>query len=240
MSSLFTTFLFQPLFNVLVVIYNHVPGHDFGIAIIILTLTIRLLFTPLSIKASRSQYALSQLQPKLKDLQEKHKNDKQALGQATMALYKEYNINPLAGCLPLLIQIPVLLGLYRALNAAFKPESLQLLYSFVHNPGFINEITLGFINIVHRSAPLAITAGVLQWVQLKLSIASQDNNAHNNPAIAMNKQLLYFFPVMVIVISWKLPTGIVIYWVVTTLYSILEQLYIKKRYYGATKSTKNH
>lgn len=233
MSFLYNELLFRPIFNLLVFIYNTIPGGDFGLAIILLTIIIRFVFTPLSIKSLVSQRELNKLQPKIKELQEKYKNDKQLLGQATMALYKEHKINPLSGCLPLLIQLPVLLALYKALSVGFKPESLSALYPFVRNPGPIREISLGFINLAKGAPLLAIAAGLLQWIQSKQATSFQaptSKNEPESPAFKMSRQMLYFFPIMVIIIAWNLPAGLVLYWVVATIFSIFEQLYIGRKY----------
>ncbi|MBI2670276.1 MAG: membrane protein insertase YidC [Candidatus Yanofskybacteria bacterium] len=233
MGFLYNELLFRPLFNLLVFIYNIVPGNDFGVAIILLTIVVRLVFTPLSIKALVSQKELSKLQPKIKELQEKHKNDKQALGQATMALYKEHNVNPFGGCLPLLIQLPVLIALYSALNSGLKPESLTALYSFVSHPVAIKQIAFGFINLTQKNAILAVLAGILQWFQSKKAASFQAPASKNeipSPTFQMSKQMLYFFPIMVIIIAWNLPAGLTIYWVTATAFSIFEQLYINRKY----------
>jgi YidC/Oxa1 family membrane protein insertase len=203
------------------------------VAIILLTLIIRLIFAPLSIKSLKSQRELNKLQPKIRELQEKYKNDKQMLGQATMALYKEHKINPFSGCLPLLIQLPVLLALYRALSAGFNPENLNILYPFVHNPGPIKEISFGFINLARGAPLLAIAAGLLQWIQSRQAMSFQilaSGNESESPALKMNRQILYFFPIMVIIIAWNLPAGLVIYWIIATVFSIFEQTYINRRY----------
>ncbi len=250
MGEIFNQLIFYPIFNLLVFIYNILPGSDFGAAIIALTILIRLLFVPLSIKTLRSQKELTRLQPKIKEIQEKYKNDRQALGQATMALYREHKVNPFSGCLPLLIQLPVLIALYQAFQLGLDPKSLDGLYSFVKNPGPISQTSLGFINLSQKSPPLAILAGALQFFQSKLSLAKGGSRANaslspkdrqgsqevgaqreDNFGIgAMSRQMLYFFPIMVILISWNLPTGLVIYWVVTTLFSILEQWYINRSF----------
>ncbi len=233
MSFIFNQILYRPLFNLLVFIYTTLSFHDFGLAIVMLTVLIRLLVSPLSIKALVSQRQLQKLQPQLKAIQEKHKDDKQALSQASMALYAEHKVNPFSGCVPLLIQIPILIALYRALNGAFHPESLQSLYSFVTNPGMIKTVALGFIDLTRKNPFLAVLAGGLQFIQAWLSTRNQ-SAVMDATAAAMNKQLLYFFPVMVIIISWNLSTGIVIYWVTTTLFSICEQLYIKRFHVNRT------
>ena len=233
MSFLYHNILFRPLLNALVFLYNTIPGGDFGLAIIILTILIRFIFTPLSIKALVSQKELSRLQPKIKELQEKYKNDKQALGKAQMELYKEHKINPFGGCLPMLIQLPVLIALYSALNSGLKPESLAALYPFVKHPGVINQTAFGFLNLTAKGHFLAVAAGAMQWLQSKLAMSYQAPLSKNDPTSAatqMSRQMLYFFPVMVIIIAWNLPIGLVLYWITATVFSIFEQLYIKRKY----------
>ena len=112
LTNIFNVVLYRPLFNFLVLIYNYLPGHDFGLAIIVLTLVIRLVLYPSSIKSSKSQKALSELQPKIQELKEKHKGDKEKQARATMELYKKEKINPFGGCLPTLIQFPFLIALF--------------------------------------------------------------------------------------------------------------------------------
>lgn len=191
------------------------------------------MFVPLSVKSLVSQRELNRLQPKIKELQEKYKNDKQSLGQATMALYKEHKINPFSGCLPLLIQLPVLLALYKALSEGFKPESLSVLYSFVYNPGLIKETAFGFVNLAKNMPVMAVIAGVLQWIQSKQALSFQTSATKDqaeSPTLKMGRQMLYFFPIMVIIIAWNLPAGLVLYWVVATIFSVFEQSYINRKY----------
>lgn len=227
---MFNTILFKPIFNLLVFIYNIIPGGDFGVAIIVLTVVIRLALSPLSVKALVSQKQINKLQPKIKELQEKFKNDKQALGQATMELYKQNKANPFSGCLPILVQIPIFIALYKALSFGLKPEGLNFLYSFVSNPGSIKDVAFGFLVLSKKSYVLAILTGALQWYQSKQSMAFQGQAGTNSTADAMSKQMLYFFPVMIIIIAWNLPAGLALYLATTTAYSIVEQIYIKKRY----------
>lgn len=232
MSALFHTILYRPLFNLLIAIYNHVPGHDLGLAIIGLTLLIRLVFVPLSIKSLKSQRAIALVQPKLQELQTKHKEDKQALAQATMALYKEHKVNPLSGCLPILIQLPIIWSLYRVFINGVKANALVDLYPFVHNPGVLGHVGLGFIDLAVRNPAMAIIAGVLQGIQswLMMKLQKPTAGAAPNPAMKMSQQMMYFFPIMIIFISWSLPAGLVLYWITTTAFSIFEQLYIRRRY----------
>ena len=240
MSFIFNEIIYRPIFNLLVWITNLAPWQDFGLAIIILTVLIRLLFMPFSVKTLRSQKILSQLQPKIKEIQEKFKNDRTAQAQATMALYQEHQVSPVAGCLPLIVQIPILFALYRAFANGLHPESLNLLYSFVKNPGVIKNISFGFLDLAKNAPVIAVLAGVFQFFHSRFSLAKttagnltppKNKVGTGTPPLdfsAMNKQMLYFFPVMIIIIGWRLPAGLVLYWAVSTLFSIFEQIYINK------------
>src|SRR3989338_9031682 len=162
MSNIFHEALYRPLFNLLIGIYNSIPGQDLAIAIILLTLIVKIVLSPLSVKMFKSQKAMSAIQPKIKELKEKHKGDKQAFAQAQMGLFKEHNVNPLGGCLPILIQLPIIWVLYRVFINGLKPGSLGELYSFVYNPGVINTIGIGFLELAKASPVLAILTGAVQ------------------------------------------------------------------------------
>ena len=211
MGTLFTEILYRPLFNAVVFLYDILPGHDFGLAIIVLTTLIRILFFPLSIKTVRSQKALNLLNPKIQEIKQKFKDDKAAQSAETMKLYKENNINPLSGCLPLVIQLPIIIALYQAFIAGLKPENLAMLYRFVSNPGMINKISFGFVDITSKMPLLAVFAGVAQFVQAWQAKAQNQGSRPNKEMAALNSQMLYFFPIMIIIIGWNLPAGLVLY-----------------------------
>lgn len=232
MSELFNQILFIPLFNFLVFLYNTMAFQDFGSAIILATIGIRLILSPLSIKALRSQKAIQALQPKIKEVQEKYKNDRQAQYQAISQLYKEHGVNYFSGCLPILIQLPILIALYRLSLSGFSPDSLSALYSFISNPGEINKISLGFIDLTKRNIPLVFLAGASQFIQSRISIkrTPQTTAVKGEFQDLLNKQMLYFFPILTILIAWNFPAGLPLYWIATTLYSILEQVLVNKLY----------
>lgn len=236
MSTLFNTILYTPLFNFLVFLYNTVAFNDFGIAIILLTLIVRLVLSPLSIKTVKSQKALAELQPKIKEVQERYKSEPQKQAQKVMELYRENKVNPFSGCLPLLIQLPILIALYQVSIAGFRENSLSVLYNFIHNPGDLNPTSFGFIDLTKRNILLAVIAGVTQFFQAKTNISSQKNPvfqkeaAAKNPLSAMNQQMLYFFPLITIIVSISFPAGLPLYWITTTVFSILEQVYINRIY----------
>src|SRR3989344_4128964 len=130
LTALFTTVFTQPLFNALVYLYNTVALQDFGLAVIYLTVIIRLILWPLTQKALKSQKNLQALQPHIKEIQKKHKDDQEAQARALMELYKTRGANPLGGCLPMIIQLPVLLALYHVFLGSVDPMFLNNLYSF--------------------------------------------------------------------------------------------------------------
>jgi len=213
-SQLFNEVLYRPLFNFLVFLYNIIP--DFGITIIILTIIIRLLLLPLNKKAFASQEAMKKIQAKIKKMQKKHKDDPMAKGQAMMDLYKKNNVSPFSSFMPMLIQFPLLIALFKVLNNLFKPESMNALYSFVPRPDIINPKFIHLINLSQASIVLAIIAGGLQLLQMYI-ISGKGSS-----------KFVYFFPILTVFIGIRLPAGLPLYWVVLTLSSILEHKIFKK------------
>ena len=239
MSAIFDLVLYAPLFNLLVFLYNTVAFDDFGVAIIFLTVMIRLLMSPLSIRAFRSQKILSDLQPKIQEVQKKFKSDPQKQTREVMALYKQHNTNPFSGCFLLLIQLPVLFALYRVSIAGFAENSLSVLYHFVRKPEFLNPLSLGIFDLTKRSVFLSLVAGVIQFFQMKWGFPRKrevfEKNQAPNPAASLNKQMLYFFPLITIIVSLSFPAGLPLYWIATTAFSILEQFYVNKS--GRSRAT---
>lgn len=229
----FNTILYQPLFNALVLLYEFLPGHDFGIAIIVLTILIRLLVFPLMAKSLKSQKTITELQPKIQDIQKKYKNDKERQTKEIMELYQREKINPFGGCLPVLIQLPILIALYRVFWRGLQPESLHFLYSFVPNPGLINPFFLGVLNLSQPNLVLAVLTGVCQFFQSK-TITPKRKKGEKGGELAVqiseqvSKQMLYFFPIFTVILLLRLPAAVGLYWVVTVLFSILQQRLIYK------------
>ncbi|MFH1575753.1 MAG: YidC/Oxa1 family membrane protein insertase [Candidatus Nealsonbacteria bacterium] len=230
--SAFNTVLYQPLFNALILIYLYLPGHDFGVAIIVLTILIKLIFYPLGVQAIRSQKALAQLQPKMKEIQEKFKNDKEQQSREMMELYKREKINPFSGCLPLIIQLPILIGLYRVFWNGFGETQLNFLYSFVPNPGQINTMFLGMMDLSQASIVLAILTGIAQFFQSKMMMTTQQKKSTGPTGMSqmMQKQMLYLFPIFTVFILWRLPAAVALYWITTTLFTIGQQYIILKKH----------
>jgi len=229
--SAFNTILYQPLFNALILICLYLPGHDFGIAVIVLTLLIKLALYPLGIQAIRSQKNMAQLQPKMKEIQEKFKNNKEQQSKAMMEFYKKEKINPLSGCLPMLVQLPILIGLYQVFWKGFGESQLRFLYSFIPNPGQIDTTFLGIMDLAHASIILAVLTGIAQFFQSKMMAASTKASAGKSDFSGMmQKQMLYFLPLFTVFILWKLPAAVALYWLTTTLFTIVQQYIILKKH----------
>ena len=230
--SVFNLVLYQPLFNALVLLYEYIPGHDFGVAVIVLTILIKLVLYPLGAQAIRSQKSLSELQPKMKEIKEKFKQDKEQQTKAMMELYKREKVNPLSGCLPLLVQLPILIALFRVFWKGFGEEQMGALYSFVPYSGQIDTTFLGLVNLGEASIILALLTGVVQFIQTKMVTPKQKSNRKGPPDFSqmMQKQMLYFFPVFTVFILWRLPAAIALYWLVTTLFTIGQQYIMLKKH----------
>lgn len=229
-ADIFNTLFYQPLFNALILLYKYLPGHDFGVAVIVLTVLIKLILYPLGTKGIKSQKALQELQPKIKDVQEKFKDDKTRQAKEVMDLYKKEKINPFSGFLLLLIQLPILFALFRVFW-----KGLEAMKG-------VDMTFLGTLNLRESSAVLVILAGLAQFWQAKMTTPPSTRSAHSGQAATqgkpdfssmMQKQMLYFMPLFTVFILWRMPSAIALYWLATTLFTVLQQYFtLKKKKHG--------
>lgn len=230
-GTIFDVTLYRPLFNSLVFIYNYIPGHDFGIAIIVLTLLIRVILYPLSVKALNSQRALQKLQPKLQEIQKKYKDDKEKQGMETLELYRKEKINPFSGLFLALIQFPILIALYQVFWRGLNTSELTRLYSFVVNPVYVNPTFLHWIDLSKPHIAFATLAAILQFVQTKMLLPNKVKAPGEGPDVSeiMQKQMVYIFPFVTVIILMKLPAALGMYWIVSGIFSIIQQyIFLKK------------
>lgn len=230
-GTIFDVTLYRPLFNSLVFIYNYIPGHDFGIAIIVLTLLIRVILYPLSVKALNSQRALQKLQPKLQEIQKKYKDDKEKQGMETLELYRKEKINPFSGLFLALIQFPILIALYQVFWRGLNTSELTRLYSFVINPVYVNPTFLHWIHLSKPHIAVATLAAILQFVQTKMLLPNKVKAPGEGPDVSeiMQKQMVYIFPFVTVIILMKLPAALGMYWIVSGIFSIIQQyIFLKK------------
>jgi len=236
LGTLYNTVLFQPLLNLLVFFYN-ILWHDFGLAIIAVTLVTRLILYPSYKHQLESQKRMSALQPKLNELKEKHKDNKEAQSRAMMDFYKENKVNPFSSCLPLIVQLVVILALYQVFIQGLNGEAVGNLYGFISNPGKLNYIFLQFLDLSQPSIYLAVLTGAVQFVQSKMALSLQPKPAPQTSgkkdfsstfSTTMSQQMLYFFPVITVIIGARLASGLVLYWLVSTLFAVLQQYLVMK------------
>jgi YidC/Oxa1 family membrane protein insertase len=236
MLQIFYPTIYQPLYNTLIFLYNNFAFHDFGIAIIIITLILKIILMPLSKKQIESQKKLQELQPKIKEIQNKNKDNKEKQSQELMKFYKENKTNPFGGCLPMIIQLVFLIAIYRIffnISSAGLNVQGEVLYSFVANPGQINNMFIGLIDLAKSSIPLAILAAAAQFYQTKMLMAKQPpaspDKDSKSPDFAqiMNKQMLYLGPALTLFIGIKFPAGLALYWLISTLFAIGQQMYLE-------------
>lgn len=219
--GIFTTIFYDPIFNLLVFIYNHVPGNDLGVAIIIITLIIKLILYIPSKKSIKSQKELATLQPEIEELKQKHKNDKDKMGPELMALYKRKGVNPFSSCLPMLIQLPFLFAMYRVFfNGLTDENAMDALYPFISNPGMLEPMAFGFINLAEKSIWLALLAGAAQFWQSKMLMSKK--KAGGGMA-GMGAQMTYLMPIFTVFIGSRFPAGLTLYWFLSTIFSVGQQ-----------------
>lgn len=233
MKALFQTILYQPILNLFIGLYAIIP--DAGAAILLLTVLIKLLLYPLTASSIRAQKSLTDLQPKMEEIKKLHAGNQQMIAQETMKLYKEHKVNPFGSCLPLLIQLPVFIALYWVLQAGLSGKDLELLYGFVPNPGQLNTVTLGFIDLSKRNIVLAVLAGAAQFWQAKMMTAKRppkiagEGGKDEDMAAIMNKQMLYMMPALTVIIGIQLPGGLSLYWLLSTVLTALQQKLVFKK-----------
>ncbi|MCK4540037.1 membrane protein insertase YidC [Candidatus Parcubacteria bacterium] len=231
---MFQILFYQPILNLLVFLYNNIPGHDFGIAIIALTIIIKIILLPLSKKSLKSQKALQDLQPKIEELKKKYAKNKEELGRAMMGLYKDNKVNPLSSCLPLLVQMPFLFAVFKVFRDGFANGSLDLVYPFISRPETINMVSLGFIDLAEKNITIAILAGAAQYWQSKMLMTKRPKvkskgAKDEDMAAIMNKQMVYFMPIITVFIGMSFPGGLALYWLVTTILTGVQQLFVFKK-----------
>jgi YidC/Oxa1 family membrane protein insertase len=232
-KQLLYAIFYKPIYNLLVLLLTYFPGHDLGLAIIILTLIIRTILLIPNNKAMLSQRKLAELQPRIEKIKEKYKGDQQKISLETMALWKESKVNPFGSCLPLLMQFPILIALFYVIQGGLNPDNLHLLYSNYNgfDPNNIGTIFLGILDLTKPNIYiLPLIVGGLQFLQLKLAQIKKPIKKETKPSEleAANNMMQYIMPVMIAVFTASLPAGVGLYWGVSTTYGIIQQIFINK------------
>jgi YidC/Oxa1 family membrane protein insertase len=193
-------------------------GLGAGVAIIVFTILMRVVLLPLTMQQFRSQKAMQQLQPELKELQKKYGKDKEKLQAETMQLYKERGVNPAAGCLPLVVQMPILFALYAALNAlAHTDPTFQQPFLWVKQLNLPDVIIIGAISIPFI---FPILTAASQWVQQRMMTPQTDD-----PQQRMQNSMMQFMPLMMLYFGTTISAGVVLYWLTQNLFGIIQQYF---------------
>ena len=232
-SNLFHTIFYQPLLNALIVLYQIIPGNDFGIAVLCLTLLIKFLLFPINLKSIKSQKTMSKLQSELEEVKKKFKDNKEEMVKQTMMVYQKEKINPFSGLFLVLLQLPVLLALYKVFTKSILAGELEHLYSFVSTPQMIDPKFLT-INLAQPNFILAFFASIFQFIQSKIQIRQnfqKKNSSKQGSSDFTNifqKQMIYFFPAFSFLILLKIPSAIGLYLIGSTIFTILQTMYVQK------------
>lgn len=234
---MFNDFLVKPLFNLLAWIYGLLPVHDFGLAIIILTILVRLALWPLINKQLHSQKAMQKLQPEMARIKKEAKGDKKLESEMIMNLYKEKEISPMAPLLPIIVQMPIFIALFVVLKAVVNPHEIaKLSYDATKDLAPIADIIsgavkfhptmLGLVDLAKSSAVLAALAGLAQFFQTK---QVQPRNQENDAQAQTMKMMMYIFPALTFFVGLSLPAALALYWIMTSLIAILQQYLVLKK-----------
>ncbi len=232
-QTIWDTILYKPLLNALAFLVSVIPGGDIGIAVIVLTVFVKMALFPLSQKSIESQNKMNKLAPHLKNIKESGAS-KEEQAKKTFELYKEHKTNPFSGCILLLVQIPIIFALYFVFLKGIKLDS-GLLYSFIHVPENVSMMFLGLIDMSKGSIVLAVLAGISQFFQAYFMPKPAEQPEQKAGSFqesfgkSMQLQMKYVFPLVITVIAYRVSGAVALYWIVNNLFTIGQQLYAMKK-----------
>jgi YidC/Oxa1 family membrane protein insertase len=238
MTSFFHTVLYTPIYNLLMFLTDILPGQDIGLAVIAATLIVKVIIMPLSFAALRTQRAIKAIEPEMKEIRETLKDDKEEQAKQMFALYKKYGVNPFAGILTLLIQLPIVISLYWV----FKSKTLldvdaSILYSFVPVPEAISPLFLGIFAIMGASITLAVLAALTQFAYGLYAIPVPEKSVKKDGTIdmqadfgrALATQMRYILPVFIGIAAYYTSVAIALYFITSNLVGILQEFIVRRK-----------
>ncbi|MBM3256876.1 MAG: YidC/Oxa1 family membrane protein insertase [Candidatus Liptonbacteria bacterium] len=229
MEYLYNTFLYHPFLNALVLLYNTVAFQDLGIAIIFLTILIRVVLFPLFQKSVRHQAVMQRLQPEIKKIQVKYPKDREQQAKEMLALYKSHQLNPFSGFFLLLIQLPVLIALYQVFVSISDPQTLAHgIYPFVQIPAELKATFLGLINLKAQSIFMVGLAAFAQYLQGRAALPPHAPGDSLSDAERMGRNMVYIAPILTLLIFWSFPAAVSLYWLVSSMVSIGQQVIVNR------------
>ena len=232
-ASLFHAAFYNPIYNALIALIALIPGGDVGVAVILLTVIIRLLLLPFSLSAARTQRAMKILEPKIKELKVKYKDDKEREAVETLALYRAAEVNPFASLLMAFIQIPVLLALYWVFRyESFTVVNAALIYGFTPLPHAVSLRFFGIASVLGKSITLAVLAGLSQLFQAHLALSGTMKPApgakKGDFQSVIGMQLKYVFPFLVAAISYSTSGAVALYFIATNLAGSAQEWHVRR------------
>lgn len=238
MLEFFHTFLYVPIYNLLIFLVGILPGADVGLAVIIVTLVIKTLTMPLSFSAIKTQQAMKKVEPKLKEIKEKHKDNKELQATEMFALYKEHGIKPFSSIFIMLIQIPVLISLFFVFqNEPLDKVNPDILYTFIADPGTFSPLLFGLFLISGHHIVLAIIAGITQYFQARYAIPVPPKSEAKTAtpeamqaefARALAVQARYILPIIIGFVAYA-SGAIALYLITSNLFGILQEYIVRKK-----------
>jgi YidC/Oxa1 family membrane protein insertase len=237
-SSLFHNLLYAPIYNLLIFFVDVVPSGDVGIAVIIVTVIVKLVISPFSIAAMKTQRRMKLVEPQLKEIREKYKDDKEKQALETLALYKNNGIKPFSSILVTFLQLPVIIALY----LVFRHEHLlspntALIYHFIPLPTDISPLFLGVFPTTGHVITLAVLAAAAQFLQAYITIPVPEKPKDAKPggaeefARALSIQSRFVLPIIIGVIAYT-AGALALYFITSSLFSIVQEYYVRHRMRG--------
>ncbi len=237
-STLFHNIVYTPLYNALIFLVGVVPGADVGIAVILLTILVKLLLFPMAHNMSRTQVLVKKMQPELEEIKIKYKDDKQLQTTKVFDLYKKNKINPFSGILVLFIQLPIVLGLYWVFAKGGLPAiDLSIVYPFINNKVLPNMNFVGIVDMAGKSVVLALLAGITQFVNMAIIIpkapevvkGNKQLNIKDDIARSMHVQMKYVMPIIITFVAYTISAAVALYWVTSNIFTILQEIFVRKQ-----------
>ncbi|MEK7071495.1 MAG: YidC/Oxa1 family membrane protein insertase [Patescibacteria group bacterium] len=227
-QNIWNTVLYEPLLNALAFLISIVPGGDVGVAVIILTILVKIILYPLTQRSIESQAKMTLLAPELEKIKTGGAN-KEEQARLTFELYKKHKTNPFSGCLLVLIQIPIIFALYYVFYKGINFEG-GVLYSFISAPEQMNMNFLGVLDIGGKSLILALLAGASQYLQahfMPKPPASKTGTGSFQESFSksMHMQMKYVFPVVVAFIAYSISGAVALYWITSNIFAVGQQIY---------------
>ena len=236
---MFHTLFYKPMYNALIFILDILPNHDVALAVIILTVIIKLVLLPLSHKMFVTQIAQKKVQPIIAKIQEEYKDNRQMLGVKLLEVYKEHKINPFSSILLMIIQIPIVFALYFVFARGGLPEvNMADLYSFVSHANNIRHIFLG-VDFTKANIFIGLIAALSQYGQIRLSLQNvkvekDKPKSEMKPEELMQQQMSfmmkYFMPILIFAASLQVSAAVALYWIISSIFMIAQELYFRNKY----------